>query len=104
MNGTIIKFDALPYANRTGAEYDNFFVKRSFYLIFLRVISRIVVRRDCLKFRRAGVNHFVIRENFILETKFTDFLFRTFSQLGNGFIGKSQKFCGAYIAQVEIIF
>ena len=94
MNARVIKFDSLTDSVRTRTENNNRFPVASDKLGFIR-ITRIIVRRDCVKLGRASIHCLINRTDSVVPAKLANRVFSGVSQIAqmsNLNIRKSGRF------------
>ena len=85
MNGAVVKFDALPDADRTGAEYDDGTLPLRLYFVFCAV-GGVVIWRMRFKFSSAGIYHLEVRMHVGFSLEVFHFFGSNFAEMRNRFI------------------
>ena len=96
VNRTVVKFDALADADRTGAENQNLPALRHSFRGFVHVISvinRIEVRRLRLELRGTGIYHFVSGGNAAGIASLRDFFFGNAGITSDHVVRKLESLC-----------
>ena len=93
VHGAVVELDALPDADRSGAEYNHLFPIGNSNLVLGSAERGVIVWRYCLKFCGTGIDHLVARQDVVRAAHRTNLIARLLRKLGDGYIRKSNPLC-----------
>ena len=102
MYGAVVEFYALTDTDRTGAEY-NYSLSVAYFNLILGFVAGIVVRGCSFKFRSAGINHFVGRQNAVSLTHIADFKLSLAYAFTDNSIGKAHSLSLTQQARSQLV-
>ena len=102
MYGAVVEFYALTDTDRTGAEY-NYSLLVAYFNLILGFVAGIVVRSCSFKFRSAGINHFVGRQNAVSLTHIADFKLSLAYTFTDNSIGKAHSLSLTQQARSQLV-
>ena len=93
VHGTEIELDSLSDTDWAGAKNHNSF--SGFLLFHFRLTAKytIIIWRAGFEFRSTGIHHLKRSNNSVVQTHFTNFLFRNTHISGNYFVRELHAFC-----------
>ena len=100
--GAVVKFYALTDTDRTGAEY-NYSLLVAYFNLILGFVAGVVVRSCSFKFRSAGINHFVGRQNAVSLTHIANFELSLAYAFTDNSIGKAHSLSLAQQARSQLV-